>query len=250
MRKIVYSIFLVFILCGCQEENRVYVDNISSVDVFEKREIEENVTDNRIILFEDDSSDLILCAGNDDDTIINILYDDEVIQIEADYQNMYQENPNAILVDVDNDGDDEIAVVNRKYTGTITAYDLYIVDRQDVWTVFSILDINDAASKNVEYKYDEADGTITFSSDKDYVKVILSEWSIDYPFEGIVEFDKRYRYNFDTMMLEVVPYICMKDSLPVTDLSIFYRIELYDGEIVFDFDHFALHESETDFWYE
>ncbi len=42
----------------------------------------------------------------------------------------------------------------------------------------------------------------------------------------------------------------MKDSLPVTDLSIFYRIELYDGEIVFDFDHFALHESETDFWYE
>ena len=88
MKRYIYSIFLIFILCGCQKDNRVYVDNISSVDVFEKHEIEEKVTDNRIILFEDDSSDLILYAGNDDDTIINILYDDEVIQIEADYQNM------------------------------------------------------------------------------------------------------------------------------------------------------------------
>ncbi len=85
MKRYIYSIFLIFILCGCQKDNRVYVDNISSVDVFEKHEIEEKVTDNRIILFEDDSSDLILYAGNDDDTIINILYDDEVIQIEAEY---------------------------------------------------------------------------------------------------------------------------------------------------------------------
>lgn len=85
MKRYIYSIFLIFILCGCQKDNRVYVDNISSVDVFEKHEIEEKVTDNRIILFEDDSSDLILYAGNDDDRIINILYDDEVIQIEAEY---------------------------------------------------------------------------------------------------------------------------------------------------------------------
>ena len=85
MKRYIYSIFLIFILCGCQKDNRVYVDNISSVDVFEKHGIEEKVTDNRIILFEDDSSDLILYAGNDDDTIINILYDDEVIQIEAEY---------------------------------------------------------------------------------------------------------------------------------------------------------------------
>ncbi len=241
MRKALYLVVFVFIICGCQKRESVSGNEMKDMD---------SISSNRIILFENSVDNLTLFIENENDDFISVLYDEGIIKIEADYHNMYEENPSASVMDLNNDGKEEIVVVNRKYTGSITSYDLYVAYKEDEWSVVSVGDINDLVTASINYEYDELDNSMLFKSGIESVELSLPEWAEEFTFTGNVDYDKRYRYNLDTLKLEVVPFINMEDSLPVTDLSIFFNIKWQNDEVHVEFDHFAIHNESTDFWYE
>ena len=241
VRKALYFVVFVLILCGCQKGESVYVNETKDVD---------SISSNRIILFENSVDNLTLFVENEDDEFISVLYGEDIIKIKADYHNMYQENPSVSVTDLNSDGKEEIVVVNRKYTGSITSYDLYVAYKEDEWSVVTVGDVKDIVTASIKYEYDEQDNCFLFKSDNEEVEISLPEWSEEFPFNGNVDYDKRYRYNLDSMTLEVVPYINMENSLPVTDLSIFFDIKWQNNEVYFEFDHFAIHDESTDFWYD
>lgn len=249
------SVIIVCVLCACQKnDGKVFSsethfdENQNKVGYDESENNSMNI-ERRKVLFENEIESLFIFEDETREGIINVAYKDDIIQIEADYQNIYEEKPEAILSDLDEDGEDEIILSVRRYTGSMTTYDLYMIDKKEEWKIISVLDINNIISPDMHYEYDENEKRLVFNCGNDSVELLLPEWSEEFPFSGNVEYDKRYRYDLEEASVEVVPYINMENSLPITDLSIFYCIDYNNDSVSFSFDHFAMHKNETDFWY-
>lgn len=248
---IIVNLICVLALCGCSPKtDKNNKTEFVKEKVSSQSELTQAFASGVTPLFTSDDEALILFADEAQEEIINVVYGEEIIaKIEADYHNMYDEKPEAAIKDLDKDGKDEIIITLRKYTGSITAYDLYIIDKKEDWNVIFVSNIGEMVSESINYKYDESQRSLTFDVDSESVMVFLPTWTENYPFENIVEYDKRYRIDINSMTVEVVPHICMKDSLPVTNLSLFYKIEYLDDTVKLSFEKYEIHEKETDFWF-
>lgn len=170
--------------------------------------------------------------GVDEQTAMLLYIDGEKVLIEYPFTNLYQELPKLNLYDIDSDGMDEVIISLRTVTGSIRKYAIWVCDHEDKWNVYMYDDYLQDIEDTIKYKYDDENNTIIFLDVHDNVlwKEELPEWTNIYPYTGVVNFEDNMGFDAETIQMDVVPQIELKDSLPLEPIRIIFNIGFANGD--------------------
>lgn len=162
---------------------------------------------------------------------IVVYYKDMSCIINHYYSNMYNEMPQVLLKDLDEDGEEEVVISIRKYTGSKTAFSLFVCDVIDNdFSAYELKNIGEMVEEHITYIFDTSENTIEFKSDNSSFLAKLPDYIDKFPLTGKVEFENRYWVNCEKMELKVLPEIEMEKSLPYTPVYINLGIDYKDGK--------------------
>ena len=186
------------------------------------------------ILYADKDNELYLIGETEDNeqhVVVN--YKEKSCIINHYFINNYGELPDVYLKDADNDGENEIIVSFRKYSGNIRAFSFYVCDDENgLFEAIPLDDLENRVNEKIKYDYDEDDDSITFSiGSKEKVTVSMPDYIKEYPFTGKILYTEWYSFDVGNMTMTVTPHICLENSLPYTPIDIVFNIEYKEGEI-------------------
>lgn len=170
--------------------------------------------------------------GVDEQTAMLLHIDGEKVLIEYPFTNLYQELPKLNLYDIDSDGMDEAIISLRTFTGSIRKYAICVCDHDDTWNVYMYDDYLQDVEDMIKYRYDDKNNTIIFMDDNDNIlwNEELPEWTNIYSYTGVVNFENNMGFDAETIQMDVVPQIELKDSLPYEPIKIIFNISFVNGD--------------------
>lgn len=173
--------------------------------------------------------------GVDEQTAMLLYIDGEKVLIEypfSTFRNFYEERPKLNVCDIDSDGVDEVIISLRTVTGSIRKYAIWVCDHEDKWNVYMYDDYLQDIEDTIKYKYDDKNNTIIFLDVHDNVlwKEELPEWTSIYTYTGVVNFEDNMGFDAETIQMDVVPQIELKDSLPLEPIRIIFNIGFANGD--------------------
>lgn len=148
------------------------------------------------------------------------------------FRNFYEESPGLNVYDIDDDEADEVIISLRTFTGSIRKYAMWVCDYEDKWNVYMYEDYMEDIEKTIKYNYDDKNNTIMFLGVNGNVlwKEKLPEWTKDYPYTGIINFENNMGFDAETIQMDVVPQVELKDSLPYEPIRIIFDIGFVNGD--------------------
>lgn len=178
-----------------------------------------------------------------EETAMLLFIEGEKILIEEDpfpsFCNFYQERPKLNVFDADNDGVKEVLISLRTVTGSISRYTMLVCDYEDKWKIYMYDDYLRDIENLIKYKYDDKSNVITFQDDNGTVlwKGKLPNWTGEYAYTGVVNFEDHMNYDAKTMQMNVVPQIELENSLPYEPIKFVFDISFVDGDFkITDYD--------------
>lgn len=160
------------------------------------------------------------------------------------FRNFYEELPKLSVYDVDGDGEDEVIISLRTYTGSIRRYALWVCDYEQIWNVYLYEDYLQDIEDTIHYSYEEKNRTIAFLDNSENVlwEKELPDWADTYM--GVVNFEDDMGFDAETMQMDVIPRIKLEDSLPYEPVSIIFNIRFDNGN--FEIDGYDISELDED----
>lgn len=168
----------------------------------------------------------------DEETAMLLDVGGEKVFIETPFNNIYQQLPGLNVCDIDNDGMDEIIIHLRTITGHIRRYALQVCDYEEKWNIYTYDDYLQDIEAIIKYRYDDKSKVITFLDNEGNVlwEGKLPEWTNEYPYRGVVNFEDDMGFNAETFQMDVVPRIELKNSLPLDPIEIIFNLSFTNGE--------------------
>lgn len=222
------------------------INDVNHNDI-EDNDIEDNdtegifdINDYNKVLHYDEENDLYLVGiYEDDEEKIMVYYQGDKCFINHFFSNGYGEMPQVELKDADDDGEDEIIVSVRKYSGNQTAFSFFVCDKvDDTLLAFPLENIGELVREQITYSYDISKREFIFNCGDNYIIADLPDYIDEYPLTGDVEYEHRYWYDCNMMELTVCPEIKLKNSLPGVPVYIRFEIKYLEGEIEIKFKSF------------
>ncbi|MCM1083530.1 MAG: hypothetical protein NC428_08635 [Clostridium sp.] len=163
----------------------------------------------------------------------------EKVLINQTYKNYYQELPKLSDADIDNDGVAEIIISIR--TGTDSSgnwYKLLVCDYDTAWNSYEYKDYPQDIDALIDYRYDEASRKIIFSDKEGIIlaEIELPNWTEQYPYAGMVDFEGNIRFDAETMQMEVIPQIMVENSFPYSPIKIVFSVKYENGRFELEYD--------------
>lgn len=169
--------------------------------------------------------------------------DEETVWIDYSFSNFYGELPELKVEDMDCDGIEEIGISLRTYTGSICRYGMLVCDYEDEWLVYEYCGYLQDIEERIAYRYEEDTDEIVFLWDEKVIaEVELPEWTKEYPYEGVVEFNDNFRFEAETMQLTVKPGILLENSLSYRPIEMVFDVSYREG--VFEIELYNINKKE------
>lgn len=173
--------------------------------------------------------------GVGEETAMLLYVEGEKILIEYSFptfRNFYEQLPGLNVCDIDNDGMDETIIHLRTITGHIRRYALIVCDYEEKWNIYTYDDYLQDIEAAIKYRYDDKSKVITFLDNEGNVlwEGKLPEWTNEYPYRGVVNFEDDMGFNAETFQMDVVPRIELKNSLPLNPIEIIFNLSFANGE--------------------
>lgn len=172
-----------------------------------------------------------------EDSAMLLYVQNEKVLLNYAYKNFYQELPKLNSTDIDSDGVDEVIISRRTGTGSPgNWYALLVCDYDTTWNIYEYNDYVQDIDALIDYRYDEDSNTIVFLNKEEVITEIeLPEWTEEYPYKGVVDFENDVRFDAETMQMEVAPWILLENSLPYTPVTMVFSVRYINGEFEIDF---------------
>lgn len=163
----------------------------------------------------------------------------EKVLVPYTFKNFYQELPKLNSTDIDNDGIDEIIISFRTGTGSPgNWYALLVCDYTAAWDIYKYDDYLQDIDKFIDYEYEDEYNRIILKKDgENLTEIELPEWTKDYPYQGVIDFENDVRFDAETMEMEITPWILLEDSLPYTPIIMVFSVKYMDGKFEIEYQH-------------
>lgn len=169
-------------------------------------------------------------------TAMLLCIEGEKILIEEDpfpsFLNLYEETPKLNMLDVDNDGVDEVIISLVTVTGSpISRYAMLVCDCEDKWNVYMYDNYLEDVRDIIWYRYDDKNNMIAFLDNNDDVlwEGKLPEWTNEYVYTGVVNFGDNIRFDAETFQMDIIPEIELENSLPYEPIRITFNLSFTNG---------------------
>lgn len=149
------------------------------------------------------------------------------------FLNLYQEYPKLNMVDVDDDGVDEVIISLRTVTGSpIIRYAMLICDCEDEWSIYMYDNYVEDVKEIIRYRYNDKNNSITFLDNNDDIlwEGKLPEWTNEYAYTGVVNFEDNIRFDAETFQMDIIPGIELDNSLPYEPIKITFNLGFTNGD--------------------
>lgn len=196
--------------------------------------------DDSLVLLNEYNDDIRLYGISvGEESAMLLFINNEKVLLNYTFKNFYQELPKLNSADIDTDGVDEIIISRRTGTGSPgNWYALLVCDYDITWNVYEYDDYVQDMDALIDYQYDEDSSTIVFLNKEEILKEIeLPEWTEEYPYIGVVDFENDVRFDAETMQMEVTPWILLENSLPYTPVTMVFSVRYTNGEFEIEYDH-------------
>ena len=75
----------------------------------------------------------------------------------------------------------------------------------------------------------------------------LPEWTKEYPYTGVVNFEDNMEFDAGTLQMDIVPQIQLENSLPYEPIRLIFDIDFADGDFEiagYDYENYGIAETE------
>lgn len=194
------------------------------------------------VLFRTDTKDfgfLTLVGERNPNPNILVQYNESEFSLGESFVNNYSEYPQAAAWDVDDDGEDEIIISLREYTGNLSTYRLFVCDKEDdIYKKYEFKDFGNLINKEISYSYDSNSDIFEFQTPKGKIQFNMPSWSKEYPYDGNVIYNHHFYFDCENMKLIVTPEINMKNSVPFTPIKMTFNITYKEGKFELQYESY------------
>ena len=194
------------------------------------------------VLFRTDTKDfgfLTLVGERNPNPNILVQYNESEFSLGESFVNNYSEYPQAAAWDVDDDGEDEIIISLREYTGNLSTYRLFVCDKEDdIYKKYEFKDFGNLINKEISYSYDSNSDIFEFQTPKGKIQFNMPSWSKEYPYDGNVIYNHHFYFDCENMKLIVTPEINMKNSVPFTPIKMTFNIIYKEGKFELQYESY------------
>lgn len=194
------------------------------------------------VLFRTDTKEfefLTLVGERNPNPNILVQYKESEFSLGESFVNNYSEYPQAAAWDVDDDGEDEIIISLREYTGNLSTYRLFVCDKEDdIYIKYEFKEFENLINKEISYSYDSNSDIFEFQTPKGKMQFNMPSWSKEYPYDGNVIYNHHFYFDCENMKLIVTPEINMKNSVPFTPIKMTFNIIYKEGKFELQYESY------------
>ncbi len=194
------------------------------------------------VLFRTDTKDfgfLTLVGERNPNPNILVQYNESEFSLGESFVNNYSEYPQAAAWDVDDDGEDEIIISLREYTGNLSTYRLFVCDKEDdIYKKYEFKEFENLINKEISYSYDSNSDIFEFQTPRGKIQFNMPSWSKEYPYDGNVIYNQHFYFDCENMKLIVTPEINMKNSVPFTPIKMTFNILYKEGKFELQYESY------------